>query len=257
MRVFVITGAGISAESGIPTFRGAGGYWRNIDPMTLATPEAFGRDPQLVWQWYNERRSKIRAAQPNAAHEVVANLARQADEFLLVTQNVDDLHARAGLPNDQMVQIHGDIFETRCSGCGYKFDAGRGASPEPPAPCAAQAHDGRLGSIAPTCPECGALMRPGVVWFGEMLDPRKIAMVEDFLAGGAVDLTVVIGTTALFGYIIDWAIRARDSGGQLIEINPDETPLSRHATKVIREAAAIALPKLASGLLGQRRRLPE
>lgn len=114
MRIFVITGAGISAESGIPTFRGTGGYWRTFDPAKLATAEAFARDPDLVWEWYRERRQAIRAAQPNAAHKAIAELARKTRDFLLVTQNVDDLHARAGLPNEMMVQIHGNIFETCC-----------------------------------------------------------------------------------------------------------------------------------------------
>src|SRR5207248_1859323 len=114
MRVLVITGAGVSAESGIPTFRGKDGYWRKLDPIKLATPEAFARDPELVWQWYRERRQRIRDAQPNAAHEAIAKLAQYADEFLLVTQNVDDLHERAGLAKAEMVQIHGDIFTTRC-----------------------------------------------------------------------------------------------------------------------------------------------
>ena len=113
----MITGAGISAESGIPTFRGKDGYWRNLDPAKLATPEAFARDPELVWEWYRERRERIRAAQPNAAHKAIVDLATRVREFLLVTQNVDDLHLRAGLPREKMVQIHGDIFETRCSRC--------------------------------------------------------------------------------------------------------------------------------------------
>ena len=103
MRVFVVTGAGVSAESGIPTFRGKDGYWRNLDPAKLATPEAFARDPSLVWGWYRERRQSIRKAQPNLAHEAIAKLAMQAGEFLLVTQNVDDLHRRAGLPVEKMV----------------------------------------------------------------------------------------------------------------------------------------------------------
>jgi len=117
VRVLVVTGAGVSAESGIPTFRGRDGYWRNHDPEKLATPEAFVRDPKLVWEWYRERRRRIRDARPNAAHEAIAKLAQQVDEFLLVTQNVDDLHARAGVAKEQMVQIHGDIFVTRCSQC--------------------------------------------------------------------------------------------------------------------------------------------
>src|SRR2546421_12076926 len=115
MRVLVITGAGVSAESGIPTFRGKGGYWRNLDPAKLATPEAFTRDPQLVWQWYRERRQKIRQARPNPAHDAIVQLAQNLPEFLLVTQNVDDLHTRSTwhgkqLIPENLVQIHGDIF---------------------------------------------------------------------------------------------------------------------------------------------------
>src|SRR5947209_18432774 len=120
-RVLVITGAGVSAESGVPTFRGKDGYWRNLDPSKLATPEAFAKDPELVWEWYRERRQRIRNARPNAAHEAITKLAQYANEFLLVTQNVDDLHARAGLAIEKMVQIHGDIFVTRCSRCDFGF----------------------------------------------------------------------------------------------------------------------------------------
>jgi NAD-dependent deacetylase len=245
VRFLVLTGAGVSAESGIPTFRGKNGYWRNLDSAKLATPEAFARDPQLVWQWYRERRQRIREAQPNAAHQAIAKLAQHAQEFLLVTQNVDDLHARAGLPTEKMVQIHGDIFVTRCSHCNFS-EQGRSGSLEPPT-------RGRLRSIAPTskndvdlprCPECDALMRPGVVWFGEQLDPDKIDIVERFLARDRCDYAIVAGTTATFGYIIDWALRASIGGGQLIEVNPEETSLSQFATQLLREPAAIALPRL-------------
>ncbi|HEY6206235.1 MAG TPA: Sir2 family NAD-dependent protein deacetylase, partial [Chthoniobacterales bacterium] len=214
-RAFVITGAGISAESGIPTFRGKDGYWRNLDPAKLATPEAFARDPKLVWEWYRERQQRIRAAQPNAAHKAIVDLARRAREFLLVTQNVDDLHARAGLAAAKMVQIHGDIFVTRCVRCEFEHE---------------REHDHESEEI-PACPKCGAQMRPGVVWFGEMLDPRKIDIVDNYLGAGACDLVLVIGTTALFGYITDWALRARARNGELIEINPEATPLSRFATQ--------------------------
>src|SRR5260370_42709189 len=119
MRGLVITGAGVSAESGIPTFRGKDGYWRNPDPAKLATPEAFAKDPGLVWEWYRERRRRIHDAQPNPAHKAIVKLAQHAQEFLLVTQNVDDLHARAGSSKEKMVQIHGDIFVTRCSRCHF------------------------------------------------------------------------------------------------------------------------------------------
>ena len=268
MRVFVLTGAGVSAESGIPTFRGKDGYWRNFDPTKLATPEAFARDPQLVWDWYRERRKGIRNARPNAAHEAIARLAQRMDEFLLVTQNVDDLHARAGVAAEKMVQIHGDIFVTRCSRCEFS-NAGRGGSPEPPDACVVQPTNGRLRSrngceataglsIAatserdldvPTCPQCQVLMRPGVVWFGEQLPRNELKRVEDFLDGGACDVVIVAGTTATFGYIIDWALRASLHSGELIEVNPEETALSRFATRSVREPAALALPRIVDELI--------
>jgi NAD-dependent deacetylase len=228
-RVFVITGAGISAESGIPTFRGKDGYWRNLDPAKLATPEAFEKDPELVWQWYRERRQRIRSAKPNAAHEALVRLSILARDFLLVTQNVDDLHTRAGLDKEKMVQIHGDTFETRCPGCHFSRKD--------------YEHEQEEDEI-PQCLRCGALMRPGVVWFGEQLDPGKIDIVENYLRAGPCELVLVIGTTALFGYIVDWALRARAEYGELIEINLEETPLSCSATQCIREPAATALPKL-------------
>jgi NAD-dependent deacetylase len=269
VRALVLTGAGVSAESGIPTFRGKDGYWRNLDPTKLATPEAFARDPQLVWEWYRERRQHIRNARPNAAHEAIAQLAQRTDEFLLVTQNVDDLHARAGIPAQKMVQIHGDIFVTRCSRCDFSY-SGRGGSPEPPSTSAVQPQSGRLRSrngceamaglsIAatsdddvnlPRCPKCTALMRPGVVWFGEQLPLNELERVEAYLDCGACDIVIVAGTTATFGYIIDWAERA-SRGSELIEVNPEETPLSRFATRLVREQAAIALPRIVDELIDQ------
>jgi NAD-dependent deacetylase len=233
LRVFVITGAGISAESGIPTFRGKNGYWRNLDPAKLATPGAFAREPQLVWDWYRERQRNIRASQPNAAHKAIVDLARHAREFLLVTQNVDDLHARAGMPPDKMVQIHGDIFATRCSHCEFERQD------------IEEAEEAEM----PRCAECDGLMRPAVIWFGEMLDPHTIDIVENYLGRGACHLVLVIGTTALFGYIMDWAIRAARDGGELIEINPAETQLSNFATRSIREPAGVALPQFVQALL--------
>jgi len=256
VRVLVLTGAGVSAESGIPTFRGKDGYWRNLDPTKLATPEAFARDPQLVWDWYRERRQRIRNARPNAAHEAIARLAQRTDKFLLVTQNVDDLHARAGIRAEKMVRIHGDIFITRCSRCEFSY-LGRGGSPEPPGACTVQPTKGRLRSITPTsekdanlprCPECHTLMRPGVVWFGEQLSRNELERLEDFLNSRACDVVIVAGTTATFGYIIDWALRGSRDGTELIEVNPEETPLSRFATRLVREPAAIALLRIVDEL---------
>jgi NAD-dependent deacetylase len=236
VRVLVITGAGVSAESGVPTFRGKDGYWRNLDPIKLATPEAFARDPELVWQWYRERRQHIRNAQPNAAHEAIAKLAQRADEFLLVTQNVDDLHKRAGLAKAEMVQIHGDIFVTRCSRCDFsRHDYGH-------------EHEHEREDGIPRCSKCNALMRPGVIWFGEPLPLRETERVETYLQRDSCGVVIVAGTTATFGYIIDWALRASRRGGELVEVNPEETPLSRFATRLVREPAAIALPRLVDDL---------
>jgi NAD-dependent deacetylase len=257
VRVLVITGAGVSAASGIPTFRGKDGYWRNLDPIKLATPEAFARDPELVWQWYRERRQRIRNAQPNAAHEAIAKLAQRADEFLLVTQNVDDLHERAGLEKAEMVQIHGDIFVTRCSRCSWRAEL-----------CDADTSDNRdesrlagarpsIGQNEPEekevdllrCPKCDALVRPGVVWFGEPLPLRETERVENYLQRDPCGVVIVAGTTATFGYIIHWALRASHHGGELIEVNPEETPLSRFATRLVRQPAAVALPRIVDSLI--------
>ena len=262
MRVLVLTGAGVSAESGIPTFRGKDGYWRNLDPTKLATPEAFARNPNLVWDWYRERRQRIRSAQPNAAHEAIVKLSIHASDFLLVTQNDDDLHARAEwhgnrLPPEKIVQIHGDIFMTRCSRC--DFSRREQEREQRDTDTVRFGLRGRVRAFkaatcrrTPRCPECKALMRPGVVWFGEQLDAAKIDAVENFLACGPCDLVIVIGTTALFDYIVDWSVRARGGTGQLIEVNPDETSLSKFATQLLREPAAVAVPRLVGSLIRGR-----
>jgi NAD-dependent deacetylase len=255
-RVLVLTGAGVSAESGIPTFRGKDGYWRNLDPAKLATPEAFAKDPGLVWEWYRERRQRIRNAQPNPAHKAIAKLAQHAHDFLLVTQNVDDLHARAGLSKEKMVQIHGDIFVTRCSRCDFNprehppsFNYGVAG---PPSQGYGVAGEREEEIDLPRCPRCEGLMRPGVVWFGEQLPWSELQRVENYLEDGPCDFVIVAGTTATFGYIIDWALRAIASDGELVEVNPEETPLSQFATQRVREPAAAALPRIVDQLVISR-----
>ena len=244
-RVLVLTGAGVSAESGIPTFRGKDGYWRNLDPAKLATPEAFAKDPGLVWEWYRERRQRIRAAQPNPAHKAIAKLAQHAQEFLLVTQNVDDLHARAGSSKEKMVQIHGDIFVTRCSRCDFRrHDYEHEHEHE-------HEHESEEVDL-PECPRCEGLMRPGVVWFGEQLPWDELRRVENYLEARPCDFVLVAGTTATFGYIIDWALRAKASDGELVQVNPEETPLSQFVTQRMRESAAVALPRIVDELVISR-----
>jgi NAD-dependent deacetylase len=236
-RVLVITGAGVSAESGIPTFRGAEGYWRSRDPSQLATQHAFDQDAAMVWEWYRERRERIAASEPNAAHRAIVQLGLETTDFLLLTQNVDDLHARAEhdgrrLPDDRIVQIHGDIFVSRCE----RGDYSRRRPREDLTP-------------VPLCPACGGRLRPGVVWFGEQLPRRAVARVQAFVDGGRCDLVIVVGTTASFGYIVGWAADAVAADGQIVEINPEETPLSSLATQCIRTPAATAVPELVMRLL--------
>ncbi len=225
-RVLVITGAGISADSGIPTYRDKKGYYRNRDPKSLATLSEFERDPKQIWEWYRERRTIIRNAKPNQAHIAVTELARHAKDFLLVTQNVDDLHEKAGLDPDLLVHIHGDIFTNRCTNCHFTNRENIGPIP------------------VPRCPECSAILRPGVVWFDEELDLQQKERINDFIKGGKCDLVLVVGTTATFDYIVDWALRAVALEGLLIEVNPNKTRLSAAANQLIRKKAAKAVPRL-------------
>jgi NAD-dependent deacetylase len=232
-RVLVITGSGISADSAIPTFRGEGGYWRTYKAEELATQAAFNSAPEVVWRWYHERRAIISAAQPNAAHIALVALALKCREFLLITQNVDDLHERAtvggrSLATSQIVHIHGEIFVTRCPRCGHSV-TDRDSSP---------------AQEVPRCPVCQASMRPGVVWFDEELDAQEESRVRDFLARGDCDVVLAIGTTATFDYIQQWAVAGRGQNGWLVEINPHETILSQKSEQVIRERAAAVLPDL-------------
>ena len=232
-RVLVLTGAGISADSGIPTFRGRRGYWRKLNPRTLATVEAFKQDPGKVWEWYHERRRKILESKPNRAHRALVELARNCQDFLLVTQNVDDLHERAEyggyrLNEGQIVHIHGRIFVSRCVVCGAELEV----------------RDEKADSQIPACPKCGGMMRPAVIWFDEENDPREEERVEAFLTRGACDVVLVTGTTATFDYIRRWALEGAASGGWLVEINPHETLLSRFAHYILRERAKNSLPEL-------------
>ena len=227
-RILVITGAGLSADSGLQTFRGAGGLWRNHNPTQLATPEAFAHDPKLVWEWYQWRRAEAAKAVPNAAHSALAQLMTRSRDSLIVTQNVDDLHERAGSPREKLVHVHGDLFLNRCQRCAY---SNRDSLDDAPLPA--------------RCPQCErGLLRPGVVWFGERLDAAVLRRVDEFIGAGECGLTLVVGTTATFQYIIDWALQARGRSGMLVEINPEETALSEAADVVYRGRAAEVLPNL-------------
>jgi len=225
-KVFVLTGAGISAESGIPTFRGPEGYWKKHPPEQLASPEGFAADPRLVWEWYNYRRRLIAACRPNAAHQGVAELERRAEKFLLCTQNVDGLHQRAGSRN--IVEIHGSIWRTR------RVDGG------PAVENRALFEESQLPLRAPD----GTLLRPDVVWFGEALPAEEYARVDAFLATGPVDMALVIGTSAVFPYIQRWAAIPKHQGAMVIEINPSPALPEDLVTVCWPCQAGDALPRL-------------
>jgi NAD-dependent deacetylase len=221
--VAVLTGAGISAESGIPTFRGPGGLWRTYRPEDLATPQAFARDPKLSWEWYNWRRSVIAQAEPNPGHFALAEIERRAPQFTLVTQNVDGLHDRAGSRN--LRKVHGDIWTLRCTRCSRQWRDLRPSLPELPPHC-----------------ECGALARPGVVWFGESL-PEDV-WSDAVEAARRAGLLLVIGTSAVVYPAAGLVQLAQSSGAKVVEINVAETPVSAQVDVSWRAPAAEALPQL-------------
>lgn len=221
-RIAVLTGAGVSAESGIPTFRSNGGFWQNRRFEDLATPEGFAHDPKFVWQWYEERRRGIAKARPNAGHNALVALEQRAGEFTLITQNVDGLHDAAGSKN--IVKLHGDIWMVRCIVCG-----------------AERIERAELNDLPPEC-ECGGVLRPGVVWFGESLPRGAMARATD--AVERAEVLIVAGTSAQVypaAGLIPLAIRNR---AQVIEINPEATAFSDDVTFALRGSSADILPQL-------------
>ena len=223
--VAVLTGAGISAESGVPTFRDAlTGLWSRFDPRELATPSAFERNPKRVWDWYAERRAQVQRVAPNAAHRALVDIERRAPRFLLATQNVDGLHARAG--SEKLVELHGNIGRVKCS---------REGTP-------VARWDEPIDDLPPRCPRCGAFLRPDVVWFEELLPASALAAAED--AARSCDLLLVVGTSAEVYPAAALPDAAREAGAQVVEINPERTPLSAHVDFALRGAAGAMLPAL-------------
>jgi len=220
--VAVLTGAGISAESGIPTFRGAGGLWNNYRAEDLATPEAFARDPRLVWEWYNWRRELIAKAKPNPAHLALVKLEIAKAGFTLITQNVDGLHDLAG--SGRILKLHGDIWRLRCTTCGSNWPDRR-ALPKLPPHCA-----------------CGGLARPGVVWFGEALPEGMMKEAEHAVA--ACQVFLVIGTSAVVYPAAGLVPFAKQSGATVIEINPEPTAFSDAVDFALQGPAGELLPRL-------------
>ncbi len=220
-RVIAFTGAGISAEVGIPTFRGRDGLWERYDPEELATPRAFRRNPELVWRWYAWRMSLIREARPSPAHELLARWESEGMLMGVVTQNIDGLHREAGSIN--LVELHGSIWRMRCTSCDLKLDLGFGRIPE---------------EIPPVC-SCGSIMRPDVVWFHEPLPSDAWSRAEELM--GKAEVVLVIGTSGLVMPAASLPLMALGRGAILVEINPEETNLSRFARFRIRKGASEAL----------------
>jgi NAD-dependent deacetylase len=232
--VAVFTGAGVSAESGIPTFRDRlTGLWSQFDAQSLATPEAFARDPALVWGWYEWRRARVVAAEPNAAHRAIAQMAALAPRLTLITQNVDDLHERAGSP--EVLHLHGRIGAPYCSRCGRQCAVGL-----PPPQAAAGA---RLEP--PRCPACGGRVRPGVVWFGESLPAA--AWERAAAAARSCDAFLCVGTSSVVEPAAGLTRAAIAAGALTIQVNIDSTPLDGLVSLSLRGPAASVLPDLVAG----------
>ena len=242
----ILTGAGISADSGVPTFRSTAGLWKRYRPEELATPEAFARDPETVWEWYSWRRQLVRECSPNDGHRAIAKLLLSRDGVTLITQNVDGLHGRAlhELQSEGVgrsvdgnapvpgvtLELHGNLLRSRCSECGEPADH----SSEP--------HGPGSRTPLPRCPSCNALMRPAVVWFGEALDEGVLSRAMD--AARDADVCISVGTSAVVQPAAHLPLLTRESGGSVIEVNPEVTPITRFSDMHLRGTASKILPKL-------------
>jgi len=220
--VVVSTGAGISAESGIPTFRGKEGLWKKYRAEELATPTAFAQNPELVWEFYEWRRGIIAEKKPNPGHKVLARWESVFPVFSLITQNIDGLHQKAG--STDMLELHGNIWKLRCTEEGT----------------ISENHETPLKKIPPLCPDCGALLRPHVVWFGESLSPTVLQ--KAFQLSSECDVMFVIGTSALVQPAASLPLSAAETGAKIVEVNPDPTPLTPYADFSFRGKAGEILP---------------
>lgn len=226
-KVAVLTGAGVSAESGVPTFRGDGGMWKHHRAEDLARPDAFAANPDLVWEFYNWRRRLINDCKPNPAHMSLAELERQVDDFLLITQNVDGLHWLAG--SRKLMEMHGSLWHVRCTHCTYARED-RSELPD-----------------LPECPSCGHMLRPGVVWFGEPLIPGVLRHAIQRISGADVFLS--IGTSSLVQPAASFFQLAKDHGAVTVEINLDPTPNTGFMDFALHGKAGDILPELVAGVM--------
>jgi len=222
-KIVFVTGAGISQESGVPTFRGKDGLWRNYDVMKLATIDAFYDNPKLVWEWYNERRNNVFGVKPNLGHKAIAELEKYANVMVL-TQNIDGLHQKAG--STEVLELHGSIVKIKCSVCDFKDQM-----------------TAEFSEIPPLC-KCGNILRPDVVWFGESL-PQDVWQ-KAMIVASQCDLMIIAGTSLVVSPANTLPIYAKQNNAILIEINPENTDMSSEMDLVIRNTSAIALPEFVS-----------
>jgi len=222
-KIVFVTGAGISQESRIPTFRGKDGLWRNYDPMKLATIDAFYDNPKLVWEWYNERRKNIFQAQPNLGHKAIAELEKYA-QVTVLTQNIDGLHQKSG--SSKVLELHGSIVKIKCSVCNYKEEILT-----------------EISNLPPLC-KCENILRPDVVWFGEPLPQDVWQNAIDFAS--QCDLMIIVGTSLVVSPANTLPLYAKQNNATLIEINPENTEMSKEMNEIIRKTSTEALPKLVS-----------
>lgn len=219
--IVALTGAGVSAESGVPTFRGDGGIWESYRVEDLATPDAFERDPELVWRFYAWRRQLVHDCQPNAAHLLLAEIEDQVEDFILVTQNIDGLHQEAG--SQAVIELHGSLWQLKCTRCGERW----------------QDRKVPLEEALPKCPECGGLARPDVVWFKESLKKRVLRKAYEVVT--KANTLLVIGTSAVVEPAASMPRLAKHEGAQVIEFNLEETPVTSIANQVYRGTASAQL----------------
>jgi len=224
--VVFFTGAGMSAESGVPTYRGKGGIWKQYDYEDYACQEAFERDPERVWEFHNYRRELVGKCEPNAGHRLVARCEERLPRVTVVSQNIDGLHQLAG--SEQVLELHGSLWRLRCDACGW-----RGESREAPLE-------------QPRCPDCQAFKRPDIVWFGDSLFPEVLRAVEQALT--SCDLLIAIGTSAVVYPAAQMPLMAKQAGATLVEINPEPTPLSGAYDHRLRGTATEMLTMLCEGL---------
>ena len=222
-KIVVVTGAGISQESGIPTFRGKDGLWKKHDPMKLATIDAFYDDPKLVWEWYEDRRKNILTAEPNPGHTAIAELEKFA-KVVVLTQNIDGLHQKSGSTN--VLELHGSIIRIKCTVCDFKDEI-----------------SSRFEELPPRC-KCGEILRPDVVWFGESL-PQDV-WSKAIIHSNSCDVMIIAGTSLVVSPANTLPIYAKQNNALLIEVNPEKTIMSTDVDLSLKTTSANALPKLVS-----------